>query len=253
MIPIKTEAEIAVMRDACRVAAEVLARTAELVVPGISTGELDLAAKGFIDKLGAESACYNYKMGKVRYPAYICISVNDEVIHGIPSVAKVIKPGDIVSLDVVTRYKGFVGDNARTVLVGAVAEPVRQLCKVSEEALYAAVQMARAGNRVGDISNAVERYIRPHNYGIVTQFVGHGVGRSMHEEPQIPNIGRAGTGALLRPGMTLAVEPMVNMGTGDIIVASDGWTVFTKDRKPSAHYEHTVLVTESEPEILTKV
>lgn len=253
MIPVKTDAEIAVMREACRIAATVLNETAKLTAVGVSTGELDLAAKEFIEKFGAESACFNYKSGRNRFPAYTCISVNEEVVHGIPSPARIIKSGDIVSLDVVIRYKGFVGDNARTILVGDVPPAVRELCKITEESLYVAIQYARPGNRVGDISSAVEKYIRPHNYGIVEQFVGHGVGRSMHEEPQIPNTGRAGTGDKLRAGMTLAIEPMINLGTGAVLIAPDGWTAYAKDRKPSAHYEHTILVTDGEPEILTKI
>lgn len=253
MIPIKTSAEIAVMREACRIAAQVLADMVPLVVPGVSTGELDTAAKGFIEKLGAESACYHYKMGRHVYPAYTCISINEEVVHGIPSPKRVIQPGDIVSLDVVLRYKGFVGDNARTVLVEPVAENVRALCKTTEEALYLGIQQARAGNRVHDISHAIERHVRFGNYGIVEQFVGHGVGRQMHEAPEIPNLGKPGTGDKLRPGMTLAIEPMINLGTGAVVVAPDGWTALTKDRKPSAHYEHTVLITEGYPEILTQI
>ncbi|MDR2980729.1 MAG: type I methionyl aminopeptidase [Puniceicoccales bacterium] len=253
MIPVKTSAEISVMRDACRMAAQVLEEMAQRVAPGVSTLELDEYAKGIIDKFGAESACFRYKMGRHVFPAYTCISVNEEVIHGIPSKERVIRPSDIVSLDVVLRYNGFVGDNARTVFVGTVPPEVQSLCEVAEKALYAGIAQARSGNRVGDISHAIEQFIRPHHYGIIESFVGHGVGRSMHEDPQIPNIGKAGTGSLLRPGMTLAIEPMVNLGKPDIVIQPDGWTVVTKDRKPSAHYEHTVLVTEDEPEILTRI
>ncbi|MDR2863521.1 MAG: type I methionyl aminopeptidase [Puniceicoccales bacterium] len=252
MIPIKTAAEIALMREVCRAAATVLQRLVPLVQVGVTTQALDDAAKTFMDELGVESASYNYKHGRHRFPAYTCISVNEEVVHGIPG-PRVIQAGDIVSLDVVVRGKGFVGDNARTVLVEPVAQDVRALCKTTEEALYIALEQARAGNRVHDISHAVQKHVRFGNYGIVEQFVGHGVGRNMHEDPQIPNLGTPRTGALLRPGMTLAIEPMINLGTGDVIVTSDGWTAVTKDRRPSAHYEHTVLITDGAPEILTRI
>ena len=253
MIPIKTSAEIAVMREACRVAAQVLEEMAIAVAPGVSTQYLDQLGKAAMDRLGAESACYKYKVGRHTYPAYTCISINDEIVHGIPSQLRIIHPGDIVALDVVVRYKGFVGDNARTLLIEPVAEEVRALCKTTEEALYVGIEQARAGNRVHDISHAIECHVRFGNYGIVEQFVGHGVGSRIHEEPQVPNLGRPGTGPVLRPGMTLAIEPMINLGSGDLRIAKDGWTALTRDGKPSAHFEHTVLITEGEPEILTKV
>jgi methionyl aminopeptidase len=252
-IPIKTPAEIELMRQVCTRAALVLQNLAALVKPGISTLDLDNAARDFMSEAGVESACRHYTVGHLpRFPGYTCISVNETVVHGVPSRKRILQSGDIVTLDVVVRRKSFIGDNARTVLVGDVAPEVATLCKVTEEALYHAIDQARPGNRVHDISHAVERHVRPHNYGIIDQYAGHGVGRGMHEDPQIPNEGAPGTGALLRPGMTLAIEPMIALGTGKLIVAADRWTANTRDGKPSAHYEHTVLVTDNEPEILTR-
>ena len=251
MIPIKTADEIDAMRVACRTAAVILDKVCKLVAPGVSTYELDLAAKSFMDELGAISACYNYQVGRLRYPGYTCISVNEEVVHGIPSLKRVIRPGDIVSVDVTVRVNGFIGDNARTVLVEPVPAEIQKLCEVTEQALYLGIAQARAGNRVCDISQAVEKHVSKQKYGIVEKFVGHGVGRGLHEEPQIPNYGKE-IKSVLKPGMTLAIEPMINLGTGRVVDAGDGWTYVTKDRRASAHYEHTVLVTDGEPEILTK-
>lgn len=251
MIPIKNAEEIVAMREACRVAAVILDRVCKLVVPGVSTYELDLAAKGFMDELGAVSACHNYRVGKLLYPGFTCISVNEEVVHGIPSLKRVIRPGDIVSVDVTVRKGGFIGDNARTVLVEPVAVEVRKLCEITEESLYLAIEQARPGNRVCDISQAVEKHVSKHRFGIVRKFVGHGVGRGLHEEPQIPNYGKE-VKNLLKPGMTLAIEPMINLGTHDVVDAGDGWTYVTRDRRHSAHYEHTVLITDGVAEILTK-
>lgn len=239
------------MREACKVAAQVLDRTARFVEVGMTTYDIDNYARKVMEELGAESTSHNYRCGSVVFPGYICVSVNEEVIHGIGTMRRTIREGDIVSLDVVTRYKGFVGDNTRTVLMDPVPEPVRKLCEVTEGALYAGISAARRGNRVGDISHAIEQFVRPHGYGIVRDFTGHGVGRSMHEEPQVPNYGKPHKGEKLRPGMTLAIEPMINMGTHLIDIADDGWTVLTRDRKPAAHFEHTILITEDEPEILT--
>ncbi|MDR1497400.1 MAG: type I methionyl aminopeptidase [Puniceicoccales bacterium] len=252
MIPVKTPAEIAIMRQVCRGAALVLQYIESLVRPGVSTLEIDEAARDYMAKLGVESACYGYKVGRLpRFPSYTCISVNEEVVHGIPSRKRIIRQGDVVSLDVVVRDSGFFGDNARTILVEPVSNEVRALCQTGEEALYLGIAQARAGNRVHDISHAIERHVRFGNYGIVDQYVGHGIGREMHEDPQVPNQGAAGTGALLRPGMTIAIEPMINLGTGAVTVLSDRWTAVTKDSKPSVHYEHTVLITDGEAEILT--
>ena len=251
MIPIKNADEIRRMRNAGRVAANVLDKLAALVKPGITTYDLDHACKDLIAGYGAVSACYNYPNGRLRYPSYVCISTNEEVVHGIGSLKRVLKEGDIVSLDVSLIYDGFVGDNTRTVRVGKVSDEVEKLLQVTEQSLYLGIEQARPGNRIGDISHAIQQYVEAHGFSIVREFVGHGVGASMHEEPQIPNYGRPHTGPRLHPGMTLAIEPMVNMGRPGIAFADDGWTAYTKDRKPSAHFEHTVLVTEQGAEILT--
>ena len=250
IVPLDSE-ELVLMREACKIAARVLDRTAKSVEIGMTTYDIDMVAKKAMEELGCESTSHNYRWNGLVFPGYICISVNEEVIHGIGTMRRTIKAGDIVSLDVVTRYKGFVGDNTRTVLVEPVAEEVRALSRATEAALYAGIAAARVGNRVGDISHAIEQSIKPHGYGIVREYTGHGVGRSMHEDPQIPNYGKPHKGEKLRAGMTLAIEPMINMGTHLIDAAPDGWTVLTHDRKPACHWEHTVLVTDGDPEILT--
>jgi methionyl aminopeptidase len=246
MIVIKTAAEIARMRRACVAAAEILREVAALVQPGRTTAELDEAAGELIARYGGKSPFRGYR----GYPGNICVSVNEEVVHGIPSNRKV-QYGDIVSLDVGIILDGFVGDNATTVAVGVVEPRTQQLLRVAEQALYAGIAVARPGNRVGDISHAVQSTVEAAGFSVVREFVGHGVGRTMHEEPQIPNYGRPGEGPKLKPGMTLAIEPMINAGTGEVMMLEDGWTVVTADGAPSAHFEHTVLVTEDEPEILT--
>ena len=232
-------------------AAEVLAYMVESVEAGMTTYDLDQMGRKKIAELGAESACFNYRHEKNIFPAYTCISINEEIVHGIGRIDRVIAEGDLVSLDVVVRYRGMIGDNAKTVGIAPIAETHQALLDATRDSLNYAINYARAGNRVGDISNAVERFIKKRNYGIVREFVGHGVGESMHEAPQIPNFGPRKRGALLKPGMTLAIEPMVNLGTAAIQMLDDGWTAVTRDRQPSAHFEHTVLITESDPEILT--
>jgi methionyl aminopeptidase len=251
MIPQKSKEAIARMRDSCRIAATVLAKMRGMVAPGITTYDLDQEGRRLIEGFGATSACYNYKVGPRRFPAYTCISVNEEVVHGIGSLKRVLRPGDIVSLDVTIEYNGYIGDNAVTVLLEPVAAEVQKLVQVTEEALAIAIAKAATGNRIGDLSNAVQTFVEGHGFGVVREMVGHGVGRSMHEEPQIPNFGRRGTGEPFRPGMTLAIEPMVNLGTHRVQTLSDGWTIVTADKKPSAHFVHTVLTTEDGPEILT--
>lgn len=245
--------ELARMREACKVAAEVLDRTVKAVEVGMTTWDIDMAAKTAMFDLGCESTAHGCFNGESAFPGWICVSVNDVVIHGIGDKKTKIKPGDIVSLDVVTKYKGMVGDNTRTVLIEPVPEPVRKLSEVTEKALYAGIAAARAGNRVSDISHAIESYVKPFGYGILREYTGHGVGRSMHEEPQIPNYGKPHKGEKLRPGLTLAIEPMICMGTHRIKHAPDGWGVHTADGLPAAHWEHTVLVTDGEPEILTRL
>jgi len=246
VIVIKTAEEIKQMRVACTAAAEVLAGVAREVQPGRTTAELNEVAAGLIAKCGGKSPFLGYK----GYPGHICVSVNEEVVHGIPSKRRV-QYGDIVSLDVGIILNGFVGDNATTVAVGAIDARKQQLLRVTERALYAGIAAAQAGNRVGDISSAVQTTVEAEGFSVVREFVGHGVGRKMHEEPQIPNYGSAGEGPKLKAGMTLAIEPMINAGVSDVVMLSDGWTVVSADGAPSAHFEHTVLVTDAEAEILT--
>ena len=246
MIPIKSAAEIQRMRRACAAAAEVLHGVAALVVPGRTTAELNEAAGAMIAERNGKSPFLGYR----GYPGNICVSINEEVVHGIPGKRKV-QYGDIVSLDVGIILDGFVGDNATTVAVGAIQPRTQELLRVTENALLAGIAKARVGNRVGEISFAVQSVVEANGFTVVREFVGHGVGRKLHEDPQIPNFGRATEGPKLKAGMTLAIEPMINAGTFEVQMLSDGWTVVTADGAPSAHFEHTVLVTDGEPEILT--
>ncbi|MFP4165864.1 MAG: type I methionyl aminopeptidase [Opitutales bacterium] len=251
MKTVRSEDEIQLIREACRIAASVLQRLIDAVEVGMTTYDLDQLGRHCIEAMGAQSACFNYQAGGNFFPGFTCISINEEIVHGIGRLSRAIQPGDLVSIDVVVRYQGFIGDNAATIIVPPATEAAQALVDVTREALQYAIGFARPGNRVGDISNAVERVVKRHKYGIVREFVGHGVGRSMHEPPQIPNFGRRGTGAKLQPGMALAIEPMVNLGTPGITILDDGWTATTRDGRPSAHFEETVLVTSGEPEILT--
>lgn len=253
MIPIKNKDGILRMRDACAVAAQVLAELKTFVRLGVSTYDLDQAARDLIARHGARSACFGYQVGSRRFPAYTCLSVNEEVVHGIGSIRRILREGDIVSLDVVVEYKGYIGDNATTVALSPVNSRVAELLKVSEEALYLGIKQAQVGNRIGDISHAIQTHVEAHGFGVVRDMVGHGVGVAMHEEPQIPNFGRKNSGEKIRPGMTLAIEPMVNLGTHKTKTLSDGWTIVSADHTPSAHFEHTVLTTDNGPEILTLV
>ncbi len=251
MIPIKNTYEIERMRDACSIAATVLDRMCEYVKVGQPTYDLDQYGKELIEEMGAVSACFNYKVGSKTYPSYTCLSVNEEVVHGIGTLKRVLKEGDIIAIDVSVVYNDFIGDNARTVVLGAASDEILSLVKTTEEALFKGIEQAIPQNRVGDISAMVQDYVESRGFNVVRDFVGHGVGRSMHEEPQIPNFGRRNAGPKLKAGMTLAIEPMVNFGGYEVEFAEDGWTALTCDRKPSAHFEHTVLVSESGPEILT--
>ncbi len=251
MIPIKSPAEIERMRDACRVAASVLDAMKGNVREGVTTFELDQLARDLILEAGAVSACHNYQVGSKRFPSHTCISVNEEVVHGIASPRRSLQSGDVVALDVTVVFNGYVGDNACSVRVGVVDPETDRLLRVTEEALHIGIAQARSGHRVGDISHAVQTFVEGRGYSVVREFVGHGVGRSMHEQPQIPNFGRRGTGPKLQAGMTLAIEPMVSQGRPEVEVLKDGWTVVTRDRSPSAHFEHTVLVTAGDPVILT--
>ena len=251
MIPIKNSDAIKRMRESCAIAATVLSKLKEQVRPGITTYDLDQIGRDLIAGFGARSACYGYQLHSRRYPAYTCLSVNEEVVHGIGSLKRILRDGDIISLDVVLEYNGYVGDNATTVPVGAIAPRTAELLQVTQEALALGIKQAQVGNRIGDISHAVQTFVESHGFGVVREMVGHGVGREMHEEPQIPNFGRKNSGEKIKPGMTLAIEPMVNLGTYRVKTLSDGWTVVTTDGQPSAHFEHTVLTTDSGPEILT--
>ena len=252
MKAIRPDDEIQCIREACAIAATVLQEMVEATREGVTTYDLDQLGRKTIDELGAESACHNYRNGNHVFPAYTCISVNEEIVHGIGTMRRVVQPGDLVSLDVVIRYNGYIGDNATTLGIPPLTEDKQKLLSVTRKALDHAIPYARAGNRVGDLSNAVESFIkRQGKYGIVREFVGHGVGRTMHEAPQIPNFGKRGKGSLLKPGMALAIEPMINLGGAAMEILDDGWTAVTRDRQPSAHFEHTVLVTPDEPEILT--
>jgi methionyl aminopeptidase len=251
MIPSKSQEEVARMREACAVAAAVLDSLKPLVRPGITTQDLEEAGRDAMARLGARSACYGYEHRARRYPAHTCISVNDEVVHGIPSLRRVLREGDIVSLDIVVAYHGYIGDNALTLPVLPVAPEVDRLLRVTREALAVGIREAQVGNRIGDISAAIQGYVEGHGFSVVRDMVGHGVGVEMHEPPEIPNFGRRGTGDRIRPGYTLAIEPMVNLGDHRTRTLEDGWTVVTLDHSPSAHFEHTVLTTEDGPEILT--
>jgi methionyl aminopeptidase len=250
MIPIKSAREVEKMRQACRTASEILDRVSDLVRPGISTKEIDEAAAAFMQEARVKSAFLGYRLGHRVFPGYICISLNDEVVHGIASQRRV-QYGDIVKLDIGVIEDGWVGDTAATVAVGMVDERVDLLMRVTENALERAIRIAHEGTRLGDICAEIEDEARRNRFSVVREFVGHGVGRKLHEEPQIPNYGKRGSGPRLKAGMTLAIEPMVNLGAAAVRLLDDGWTVVTADGLPSAHFEHTVLITKDEPEILT--
>lgn len=253
MIPIKTKEGIARMRESCAIAASVLHRLKSAVHPGVTTYDLDQTARQLIAEYGARSACYGYKGSLRPFPAYSCISVNEEVVHGIGTLKRVVREGDVVSLDIVIEYNGYMGDNAFTVKVGEVAPRVDELLRVSQEALALGIQQAVVGNRIGDISETIQKHVEAHGFGVVREMVGHGIGQRMHEEPQIPNFAdrKKSRTDLIRPGMTLAIEPMVNLGSPKTRMLDDGWTIVSHDASPSAHFEHTVLTTETGPEILT--
>ncbi len=246
MIPIKTPAELQRMRASNRIAAEVLRATVAQVRPGVTTAELGEFAAIEMKRRGARSAFLGYR----GFPGHICVSVNEEVVHGIPG-PRVIHVGDIVSLDVGVVFEGFVGDTATTVAVGVTDADALRLIATAEQALKEAISQAKAGGRLSDISHAVERVATEAGFGVVRDFVGHGIGRRMHEEPQIPNFGPPGRGPTLEPGMTLAIEPMLTMGDWRVRVAADGWTVVTVDGRLSVHVEHTIAIHDNEPEVLT--
>ena len=245
------ESEIPALREACRIAATVLRDMVAAVEPGMNTYDLDQLGKRRMAELGAKSACFRYRVRDLVFPSHTCLSVNEEVIHGIGRLDRIIREGDNISVDVCVSHEGMIGDNATTVAVGKVSEEMARLLEVTEKALHLAIDKARVGNRVGDVSHTVQTYVEKSGFSVVRDFVGHGVGKTMHEEPQIPNFGRRRSGPKFLPGMALAIEPMVNVGSPRIEMLPDGWTAVTKDRRPAAHFEHTVLVTEEGPEILT--
>lgn len=250
MIPIKSAREIEKMRQACRTASEILERVSEIIRPGISTKEVDEAAADLMHDAGVQSAFLGYRLGHRVFPGNICISLNDEIVHGIGSQRR-IQYGDIVKLDIGVIEDGWVGDTASTVTVGMIDQRTERLLRVTENALRRAIKTAAEGIRLGDVCAAIEEVATREGFNVVREFVGHGVGRKLHEEPQVPNYGRRGSGPRLKSGMTLAIEPMINSGTAAVKLLDDGWTVCTADGMPSAHFEHTVLITKEEPEILT--
>ena len=246
MILLKNERDLEAMRPACVVAQRVLSDIADFIQPGVTTREIDQFAASRMKHYGARSAFLGYR----KYPCHVCISVNEQVVHGLANDRRC-EFGDIISVDVGVIYHGFVGDTARTVPVGGCSLEAQRLMDVTERALYEGIAKAVSGNRVVDISRAIQKYVESNGFNVVREFVGHGVGRTVHEDPQVPNFVDGKSSPKLRPGMTLAIEPMVNAGTAEVKLLNDGWTIVTKDGQLSAHFEHTVLITESEPEILT--
>lgn len=247
MIIIKNSEQLEYMKKAGKITAEALLVARELIRPGVSTKEIDTKIRNFIEKCGAEPSFLGYG----GFPGSACISINNEVIHGIPSPKAILRDGDIVKIDVGARYCGYNGDSARTYPVGNVSEEALRLISVTEKSFYEAMKVARQGNRIGDIGSAIENFVISNGFSIVKKYVGHGVGRDLHEEPEVPNFGKPGRGPRLYSGMTLAIEPMVNVGTEDVRVLKDGWTVVTADGGLSAHYENSIAITDSDPIILT--
>ena len=254
MVTIKSKKEIELMREACKVVALTHNEIEKSIKPGMTTAELDQIVEKTMKKYGAISAEKGYNpgiKGVPPYPASACISINDEVIHGIPSTKRIIQDGDIVSVDLVALKNGFHGDAARTYLVGNVSKDAKRLVDVTKQAFFEGIKYAKKGNRIGDVSHAIGEYVKSQGYSVVREFEGHGIGRQMHEAPEIPNYGKAGRGIRLEPGMTLAIEPMVIQGKPNILELDDGWTIITEDGSLAAHYENTILITENEPELLT--
>lgn len=246
-VTVKSPREIELMRESCRILSEVHDKLAEIIVPGISTKDIDIEGERLIRSYGCIPNFLHYN----GYPASICVSVNDEVVHGIPNKKHILKEGDIVSLDCGLIYKGYHSDAARTYGVGQITPEAQKLIDVTRQAFFEGIKYAKAGNHLYDISNAIDDYVTPFGYGIVRDLVGHGIGTSLHEDPQIPNFRQKRHGVKLEAGMTLAIEPMINMGTYEVCWEDDDWTVVTEDGSLSAHYENTVLITDGEPEILT--
>lgn len=255
MIVIKSEREIALMRESGKIVATLLEELKQAIQPGVTTGELDKIAANVLKKHEATSPFYNYpnhERGKRPFPGQICASVNEELVHGVPG-KRTLKEGDIIKIDCGAIHKGWVADSAWTFPVGQVSDEARKLLEVTEGALYASIAQACAGNRTGDMAHALQKHVESNGFNVVRDYVSHGVGRQLHEDPQITNYGDPGTGSKLRPGMTIAVEPMVLVGSSKTKILADQWTVAAKDGKLTAHFEHTIAITEGEPEILTKL
>jgi len=248
LIQIKSQREIVRMRKACQIAHGARALAGSMVEPGITTGAIDREVRRFIEAQGATPAFLGYN----GFPNSVCISINEAVIHGIPDSREIVS-GDIVSIDVGTVFDGFYGDTAATFAAGTVSAEAQRLIEVTRQSFYGALDYCRAGYRISDISHAIQRHVEEHGFSVVRDFVGHGIGKALHESPEVPNFGEPGRGARLQAGMTLAIEPMVNAGGYAVTILDDGWTVVTADGSPSAHYENTVLITEGEPEILTGI
>lgn len=249
MIVLKTSRELSIMRKAGKISQTALRLAGEAVQPGTSTWELDKIVHSYITKMGATPSFLHYN----GFPASACISVNDVVIHGIPRKETILKRGDIVSIDVGACYKGFHGDNAWTFPCGEISKEAQALLDATEQALFKGIEQARPGNRLGDIGSTVQGYVEARNYSVVREFVGHGVGAKLHEDPSVPNYGTPGRGVRLQAGMTIAIEPMINLGRKEIEVLKDGWTTVTRDHSLSAHFEHTVAITPDGPVILTRL
>ena len=249
MIVLKTGRELKIMREACRISAGALQIAGKAVEPGVSTAEIDKLAEDYIRSQGGKPNFKNYQ----GYPATACISINNEVIHGIPTEKRILKAGDIVSIDLGAEFQGYHGDNAATFACGDVSPVAKRLMDTTKESLYEGIKKAVSGGRIGDISNAVQSYVEARGYSVVRKFVGHGIGTHLHEAPEVPNFGTAGRGIRLLPGMTLAIEPMINEGSSDVKILPDGWTVLTTDGSLSAHFEHTIVITTDGPKIMTTV
>ncbi len=254
MILIKTKKEIDLIRESCKIVAETLQLMKKNVAPGVTTGELDKIAEDYILCCNAKAAFKGYSQGgsSIDFPASICASVDDEVVHGIPG-NRVLKSGEIIALDVGVYKNGYYGDAALSVAVGEISDEKKKLMEVTEKSLYLGIEQAVVGNRVHDISYAVQSYVEGNGFSVVRDLCGHGVGKHLHEDPPVPNFGRKGTGAKLRKNMTIAIEPMINIGKYNVIQAEDGWTILTQDGSPSAHFEHSILITDNKAEILTKI
>lgn len=249
MIVLKTSRELAVMREAGKISQEALQLAGKAVKPGVSTAEIDKIVREYIEKMGATPSFLDYN----GFPASACISVNDVVVHGIPSKQQILKEGDIVSIDVGAFYDGYHGDNAWTYPCGEISDEAKKLLDVTEKSLFLGIEQAVVGNRIGDVGSAIQKYAEAHSYSVVREFIGHGVGMKLHEEPSVPNYGTPGRGVRLLEGMVIAIEPMINAGKKEVRMLSDGWTTVTADGSLSAHFEHTVAITPNGPVLLTEL